>query len=81
VLFKDKRRVVAMQRPFTRLLLWVFDSIKPTNISTKTTAGTPDALWERLRRYAHAVAPGKHVQFDAIGAARPPSPAATHRSE
>jgi hypothetical protein len=81
VLFKDDGHVNALQQPFTRLLLWVFISLVPTNISTKTVAGTPDALWERLRRYVHDEVPDQHIQFTTIGAARPTSPTPTHRGE
>ena len=66
VLLHDRDRVCTAQQPLTRVLLRVFASIRPTNISTGATKGTREAIWRELQRYALTIPSGDRIQFRSV---------------
>lgn len=63
---RDRDRVCAAQQPPTRVLLRVFSAIRPTNISTRATKGTREAVWRELQRYVHTTPSGDRIKFVTI---------------
>jgi hypothetical protein len=63
---RDRDRVCAAQQPLTRVLLRVFKAVRPTNISTEATRGSPEAVWRELQRYAHTTPSSDRIKFVTI---------------
>ena len=66
VLLRDQDRVCEAQQPLTRLLLRMFAAIRPTNISTRATKGSREAVWRELQRYVQMTPSGDRIQFVTI---------------
>jgi hypothetical protein len=64
VLLRDQDRVCEAQQPLTRLLfLRMLAAIRPTNISTRATNGSREAVWRELQRYVQMTPSGDRIQF------------------
>jgi hypothetical protein len=66
VLLRDQDRVCEAQQPLTRLFIRVCAAIRPTNIGTRATKGSREAVWRELQRYVRMTPSGDRIQFVTI---------------
>ena len=59
----DAQRLYAQQRPVTKALLRLFSALRPVNINTDVTAGTPEAVWTQLERYVRETLSDTRIKF------------------